>query len=179
LYAQPIGLAALLLARAAGAAKVFVFDPSTPRNALAMELGADHAASPLDLKRHGTSPADLVRELTGGDGADVQVEAAGAARETIPQIERSFAPNGKMIYLGRSDDAAPLHLDGLVTRANAIVGSRGHAGHGIFPSVIRLLATGRMPAHRMITSRFPLERAADAVAHAAKRTEGKILVRCS
>ena len=47
-------------------------------------------------------------------------------------------------YLGRADDAATLHFDTLVTRGNHVIGARGHAGHGIFPSVIRLLASGRV-----------------------------------
>jgi threonine dehydrogenase-like Zn-dependent dehydrogenase len=177
--AGPIGLAALLLARAAGAAKVFVFDPSASRNALASALGADYAAGAPELRRQGTSPAQVVREMTGGHGADVQVEAAGAAAETLPEIQRSFAPNGTMVYVGRADNAAAVDFNPLVTQANHISGSRGHAGHGIFPSVIRLLAGGRVPFHRMITSRYPLGRAADAVARAAARDEGKVLVECA
>ena len=176
--AGPIGLAALLLARAAGAAKVFVFDLSPARNALAARFEADFAANPLDLRRQGTSPAQVVREMTGGHGADLQVEAAGSAADTIPEIERSFAPNGKMIYLGRAGNGAAMHFDTLVTQANQVMGSRGHAGHGIFNDVIRLLVTGRIPADQMITARYPLSRAVEAVARAGTRAEGKVLVRC-
>jgi threonine dehydrogenase-like Zn-dependent dehydrogenase len=176
--AGPIGLAALLLARAAGAAKVFVFDLSPPRNALAARFDADFTADPLELRRQGTSPAQVVRDLTGGHGADVQVEAAGSAADTVPQIERSLAPNGKMIYLGRAANGAAMNFDTLVTQANQVIGSRGHAGHGIFDNVIRLLATGRIPADRMITARYPLARAAEAVARAGTRVEGKVLVQC-
>ncbi len=156
-----------------------MFDVSEPRLALAKTFGADRAANPRELARQGTSPAEVVLDLTRGHGADLQVEAVGAAADTVPQIQRSFAPNGKLIYLGRADDDATVQFDSLVTRGNQVMGSRGHAGHGIYPNVIRLLATGRIPAREMITSRYPLARAADAVAHAAKRTEGKILVRCS
>lgn len=175
----PIGLGAVLLARAAGAAKVFAFDLSEPRNELALALGADYAASPLALRRQGTSPAEVLRDLTHGHGADLQVEAAGAASATFPEIERSLAPNGKIVYLGRHDAGAPLSLDNLVSQANQITGARGHSGHGIYPHVIRLLASGRFPAHKMITSRFPLDEAVEAVRRSTARAEGKIMVQVS
>jgi threonine dehydrogenase-like Zn-dependent dehydrogenase len=177
--AGPIGLGAVLLARMAGAAKVFVFDLSEPRNALALELGADYAANPVTLREDGTSPAEVILEMTRGQGADLQVEASGAARATFPEIERSLAPNGKMIYLGRLDASAPLTLDTMVSQANRIVGARGQSGYGIYPSVIRLLASGRLPARRMITSRFPLDGAIDAICRAAERRDGKVMIRVS
>lgn len=177
--AGPIGLAAVLLARAAGAAKIFAFDPSEPRNALARALGADYAASPLALRRQGTSPSEVLRDLTEGHGADLQVEAAGAASSTLPEIEKSLAPNGKMVYLGRHDAGAPFPLDTLVSQANQITGARGHSGHGIYPSVIRLLASGRLPARPMITSKLPFDQAVEAFQRSTERIDGKIILRFS
>ena len=177
--AGPIGLGAVLIARAAGAAKIFVFDISEPRNQLALALGADYAASPAALKQEGTSPSEVVLDMTGGYGVDMQIEAAGAASTTVPEIIKSFASNGKMVFLGRQDGCAQIQFDTLVTQANRIVGARGHAGYGIYENVIRLIATGRVPAHKMITSRFPFERVIDAIAQSAARNEGKIMVRFS
>lgn len=175
--AGPIGLGAVLLARAAGAAKIFAFDISEPRNRLAMELGADYAANPAVLKRQGTSPGDVVREMTDGYGADIQIEAAGAASETIPEIINGFAANGKLVFLGRQDGYTHIPFDVLVTQGNRIVGARGHAGKGVFENVIRLIASGRIPASRMITSRFSFERVVDALKQSSARDEGKIMVR--
>jgi len=175
--AGPIGLGAVLMARLAGAAKIFAFDLSEPRNRLALELGADFAASPDDLKEKGTSPGEIVREMTGGHGADMQIEAAGAALETIPEIEKSFASNGKMIHLGRQETHAPMEFNTIVSGANRVIGARGHAGYGIFPNVIRLIAAGRLPAHNVITSRFPFDRVLDAFKQSTARTDGKIMVR--
>jgi threonine dehydrogenase-like Zn-dependent dehydrogenase len=114
--------------------------------------------------------------MTGGYGADMQIEAAGAASATIAEIEKSFAPNGKMIYLGRQDNCVHMQFDTLVSQANQIMGARGHSGHGIYPNVIRLLATGRVPAHKMITSRFPFDRVIDAIKQSTSRMDGKIIV---
>lgn len=174
--AGPIGLGSVLLARAAGAAKIIVFDISEPRNRLALELGADYAASPIELNRQGTSPSEVVRELTGGHGADMQIEAAGAVLETIPEIKKSFASNGKMIHLGRQRSHANIELNTMVSQANQLIGARGHAGHGIFSDVIRLIAAGRLPAHKMITSRFPFDRVIDAFTQSTTRRDGKIMV---
>jgi threonine dehydrogenase-like Zn-dependent dehydrogenase len=177
--AGPIGLGAVLMARACGAAKIFVFETSEPRNRLAIALGADYAASPAALKRKGTSPSEVVREMTAGYGADMQIEAAGAASETVPEILKSFASNGKMVFLGRFDGDAGIHFNTLVTQANRIVGARGHAGHGIYENIIRLIGAGRIPAHKMITSRFPFEQVIEAVTQSAARKDGKIMVRFS
>ena len=177
--AGPIGLGAVLLARMAGAARIFVFDICEPRNALALKLGADYAGSPLALREQGTSPSEIVRDLTGGQGADMQVEATGAANATFPEIEKSLAPNGQVIYLGRLDTAAPFPLNTMVSQANRIVGARGQSGYGIYPSLIRLLASGRFPARDMITARFPFDRVIEAIERSTERTDGKIMVRVS
>ncbi|MFM7203598.1 MAG: scyllo-inosose 3-dehydrogenase [Myxococcota bacterium] len=174
--AGPIGLGAVLMARAAGASKIFVFETMEERCSLARELGADYVYNPRTLKQQGTSPSEVVRELTQGYGADMQVEAAGAAPQTVPEIEKSFAPNGKMVYLGRAAASANMYLDTLVSQANMIVGARGHAGYGIYPFIIRMLATGRIPAQKMITAEFGFDRVLEAVHQSTTRVDGKIMV---
>lgn len=174
--AGPIGLGALLMARAAGASKIFMFETSPERCALAREMGADYVGNPVELRTAGTSPSEVVRELTQGHGADMQVEAAGAATLTVPEMEKSFAPNGKMVYLGRAGNATRMHLDTLVSQANMIVGARGHAGYGIYPYILRMLATGRVPARKMITSHFAFSEVLDAMKQSSARTDGKIMV---
>ena len=58
-------------------------------------------------------------------------------------------------------------------RAQArIQGSLGAAGSDLFPAVIR----GRIDPLKMITARYPLAQAADAIAAAAQPGQGKVLV---
>jgi len=168
----PIGLGAIALARAAGAAKVFAFETVPERRAVALDVGADGAWDPREV-----SAAEVIREGTRGWGADMMVEAAGAALHTMPQIEQAFAPGGKMVYLGRTGERAPVLLDVLVTQAARIAGARGHVGHGIFPRIIRLMEAGRLNLDPVITHRFPFERTIDALALSTKRTDAKIMVR--
>ncbi len=175
--AGPIGLGALLMAKAAGAARVMVFDVVDERCQLAMDMGADVVLNSWKLAQQGLSPHEAIMDLTEGHGADILVEAAGAAPKTIPEIERSYAPNGKMVYLGRAATAVEAQLDVLVSNANTIAGARGHAGYGIFPNIIRMMATGRIPAAKMITSRYPFDKVMDALERSTLRTDGKIMVR--
>jgi threonine dehydrogenase-like Zn-dependent dehydrogenase len=167
----PIGLGAIALARAAGAAKVLAFETVPERRAVAIELGADGAWDPREV-----SASDVIREQTRGWGADMMVEAAGAALQTMGEIEKSFAPGGKMVYLGRTGHRAPVLLDVLVTQAGRIAGSRGHVGGGVFPRIIRMMETGRLQLDSMITRRFPFEQTIDALELSTKRTDAKIMV---
>jgi threonine dehydrogenase-like Zn-dependent dehydrogenase len=104
------------------------------------------------------------------------VEAAGAANATLPQIEHLLAPAGRMVYLGRTGERVPVMLDTLVSGARAIVGSRGHAGGGCFPQILRLLERGRLELMPMITHRMPLLQAADGVKRSLDRRDAKILL---
>jgi threonine dehydrogenase-like Zn-dependent dehydrogenase len=174
--AGPIGLGAIALARAAGAATIIAFDISDARNAIALEMGADEAHNPATLYAAGTSPAEEMRRITRGWGCDILVEAAGAALKTMPEIERAFAPGGKMVYLGRTGERAPVMLDVLVSGAASIVGARGHAGMGCFPQVIRLLEHDRINAAPMITARRPFSEFMGALEQSCERTDGKIML---
>lgn len=172
----PIGLGAILLARAAGAATVSAFDLVPERVALARALGADVAWSVAELQAAGGTPAGVVRELTDGWGADLHVEAAGAAGKVLPDIEASMAAGGRMVYLGRTGERVPVELDVFVSAAAGIVGARGHAGGGCFPGVIRLLERGRIDVSPMITARLPADAVPEALERSRTRRDGKILV---
>jgi hypothetical protein len=169
--AGPIGLGAIALARCAGAATIVAFEPSPERRAVAMQLGADEVWDPRDVV-----PSDAIRAITRSWGADMVVEAAGAALHTMPEIERAFAPAGKMVYLGRTGLRAPVLLDVLVTQAARIVGARGHSGGGCFPGIIRLLEAGRLDLRPMITRRFAPRDTLAALQKSTDRSDGKILL---
>lgn len=175
--AGPIGLGAIALARVAGADEVISFDVVPERLAVARKLGADHVYNFNDLKKSGRSPREVVMEHTGGRGAEVQVEAAGAAPITIPEMEKSLAVNGKIVYLARSAASAPIMLDIFVSGANGLVGSRGHSGYGIYPNIIRLIASGRLQVKDMITAIYDFKDVHEALKQSVARTDGKILVR--
>jgi (R,R)-butanediol dehydrogenase/meso-butanediol dehydrogenase/diacetyl reductase len=73
--AGPIGALAVLAARAAGAAAVYLSEPNETRARSAAHLGATEIFNPMR-----TSVPDEVRERTAGIGVDVAIECAGNAR---------------------------------------------------------------------------------------------------
>ena len=168
----PIGLGAIALARTAGAATITAFDPMPGRRAVAEALGADAV---FDAQAPGQAAA-LIRQTTKGWGADMVIEAAGAAVSTMPEIERALAPTGTVVYLGRTGERAPVMLDVLVSGASRIVGARGHAGGGVFPHIIRLLEHGRLNVSAMIDHRMPLSDAAAALQRSKSRADSKIML---
>lgn len=173
--AGPIGLAAVGLARLSGASLIIALDRLEGRLELARRMGADFVWRVEPDASPGRA-SQRVMELTGGVGADVQVEAAGDATYTIPEMEQSTAARGRIIYLGRAQRSTPMSLDGLVSGAQKIIGARGHSGYGIFPNIIRLIAAGRFDPRPMITARFPFAEALAALERSSARIDGKILV---
>lgn len=170
----PIGLGAVSLLKAAGAGLIIAVDAIEERLELAKKMGADYTFNQdkmLQIEK-------AVLDLTHGWGADLQIEAAGAARHTIPLIQKIAAKRGKVIYLGRADAMATIELNDIVSGANSIVGSRGHSGYGIFPNIIKLLQGGRLEGiQEMITSVYPLSDVITAFASSKERKDGKILVK--
>ena len=173
--AGPIGLAAIALAHAAGARPVIAFQRPGIRSELARRLGAD-VFDPDDRSAVGRRPRDVVMELTRGAGATLQIEAAGAPADTVPEMLASLAPRGTILLLGRSPETATIFLDRLVVAAARIVGSTGHAGPHAFPGVIEMMARGTLDLRPMVTDRLPLERAATELVRAGALGEGKVLV---
>ena len=173
----PIGFAAIALARAAGAGRIIAFEVSPLRSELARKVGADDVFDPVALQKQGTRPRDVVLELTHGQGADMQVEAAGAMSKTVPEMEESLAIGGKIVIIGRAAERAPIYLEHFQTHAAQIFGAQGHSGYGNFPNVIRLMAARRIDLTPIITSRFPLAQGVEALRKAIRREDGKIMIR--
>jgi len=173
----PIGFAAIALARAAGASRVIAFEISAVRQALARQVGADEVHSPADLAKSGSTPHEVVLQASGGAGADMAVEAAGAPSRTIPEMEASLAIGGKVVIIGRAAERAPMYLEHFQTHAGQLYGAQGHSGYGTFQNVIRLMASGRIDLRPIITSRFPLTAAVAAIEKASRRQDGKVLVK--
>ncbi len=174
--AGPIGLGAVALASIAGASKVIVFDPIAERLEIAKKMGASAVYNVQELRSAGILPREVVIEQSGGRGANMQVEAAGAALETIPEMESSLAVNGAIVYLGRTGRAASITLDSLVTGANKIAGARGHSGYGIYPNIIHLLSSGRLKIEDMITTRLAFPETLHGLKQSTSRQDGKIII---
>ncbi len=170
--AGPIGLAAVGLAKAAGAGTIVSFEISPERRELAKLVGADYVFDPREVV-----PSEVLMELSGGAGFDFHVEAAGAPHLTVPEMEKAMAINGKMVQIGRAARRVPMYLETFQVRRAQAFGAQGHSGHETFPNVIRLVAAGRLDLSPIITARYGLDEAVDAIAKSTKRADGKIMVK--
>jgi len=170
--AGPIGLAAIGLARAAGAGKIVAFEVSPARRELARRVGADFVYDPREV-----SAGQVLMELSQGEGFNFHVEAAGAPHLTIPEMEKALAINARVVQIGRAAQRVPMYLEAFQVRRAQAFGAQGHSGHETFPNVIRLVASGRLDLSPMITARYGLADAVAAIAQAAQRTDGKIVVK--
>ncbi|MBI5303585.1 MAG: alcohol dehydrogenase catalytic domain-containing protein [Chloroflexi bacterium] len=170
--AGPIGLASIALCRASGAGLVVAFEVSPNRREIAKKLGADYAYDPREVV-----PSQVLMELTKGEGVDFCVEAAGAPTKTIPEMEKALAINGKIVQIGRAAERVPMYLETLQVRRGQVYGAQGHSGDAVFPSVIRMMASGRLDMTQMITARYDLPKTVEAIAASGERFHGKITVK--
>ncbi len=167
-----IGLAAVGLARAAGAGTIVAFELSPERRKLAKKVGADYVYDPREVKPH-----EVLLAHSKGAGFDFHVEAAGAPQLTVPEMEQALAINAKVVQIGRAARRVPLYLENFQVRRSQVFGSQGHSGHETFPNVIRLVAAGRLDLSKIITARYPLDKTVEAIARSTARNDGKIIVK--
>lgn len=94
----PVGLAATMMARIAGARKVIVIGAPARRLEMARRLGADATIDMQTCKTEAERVAQ-VRDLTDGRGADVVIEAAGHI-SAFPEGLKLVAKNGRYVIIG-------------------------------------------------------------------------------
>ncbi len=169
--AGPIGLAAIGLAEAAGAGLIVAFEVSEKRRELAKAVGADYVFDPREVRAH-----EVLLDLSKGEGFDFHVEAAGVPHITVLEMEKALAINGKIVQIGRAPKRVPMYLETLQVRRSQVFGAQGHSGHQNFPNVIRMVASGRLDLSPIITARYPLDDAVEAIARLTKREDGKIMI---
>jgi threonine dehydrogenase-like Zn-dependent dehydrogenase len=92
-------------------------------------------------------------------------------------MEKSLAINGKIIQIGRAAQRVPMYLETFQVRRSQFFGAQGHSGHETFPNVIRMVAAGRLDLSPIISARYSLDNAVDAIAKSTDRSDGKILVK--
>jgi threonine dehydrogenase-like Zn-dependent dehydrogenase len=103
-----VGLSAVALARLAGASRVVAIGAPESRLALARDMGADAV---LDITS--TTPDErrqAVLDATYGEGADVVVEAAGAAA-AVPEGLDLLRVGGRYVIAGHYTDAGPIAIN--------------------------------------------------------------------
>lgn len=174
--AGPIGLSAVQLAKAAGAAKVIVFEYSAPRLELAAKVGATDLCSLAHIASQGSTPADAMRELTEGKGVHMAVECTAFCNKNIPYIQQALAVGGKVVQIGHHAGRTEMFGQYFQKSGAALYGSNGSSGHGIWENVIRLIASGQIDPGKLVEKCFTLDEAAEGLKEAKNGTGGKYLI---
>jgi threonine 3-dehydrogenase len=166
----PIGLCAVGIAKAGGAAMVIATDTEPYRLELARTMGADLA---LDARDPGTE--ERIGQATGGDGVDVVLEMSGAA-PALDQALRVITRGGRVSLLGIFGDAPRVELSELVIM-------KGVRLHGIFGRRIydtwertQALLRGGLDVTPIITHRLSLDDWPRAFELIASRHAGKVVL---
>jgi L-iditol 2-dehydrogenase len=166
LGAGPIGLCILQAARLAGASRVFVIDQLDWRLELARQFGAEI------ISYRGQDPVEPLLRLTAGRGVDVGIEAAWADR-SIQQAADMTRNGGRLVLVGIPADDQIILRHSTARRKGLTIRMARRMKHA-YPRAIGLARSGKIDLGRLITHRFPLERAAEAFALNARYEPGVV-----
>lgn len=169
--AGPIGLAVLLTAAFYSPAQVIMVDIDDNRLAVAQRLGATTILNSTDGKA-----ADKIRQLTGGRGVDVAIEAVGVP-PTFVLCEDVVAPGGIIANIGVHGAKVDLHLERLWS-ANIAITTR-LVDTVTTPMLLKAVNAGKLDPKALVTHRFTHDAILDAYdtfAHAADTHALKVVI---
>ena len=174
----PVGLNAVALAQLQGAGQVIVVGAPALRLEMATAMGADEI---VDISRY--APAERVqrvKDLTGGRGADVTIEATGvpaAVREGM-QMTRDA---GRFVVVGQYTDVGEVEINPHWDLNRKHLEVRGCWGSDFshFYRGVRVLARygDRFVWDRMISAEYSLDQAGQALDDVAQLKVVKALIK--
>ncbi|TMJ49700.1 MAG: zinc-binding dehydrogenase [Alphaproteobacteria bacterium] len=165
----PIGLLAVAVAKALGASPVILTGTRNKRLAIGQELGADRVVNINDEDAVG-----IVRQLTGGIGADYVIECAGT-EATINQAIHMTNRGGKICLAAFPHDPVTTDIAHLIRNNIYVYGIRGE-GRSATHRAMELMAEKRFDATRIHTHTFPFADLPTALRYARERVEDAIKV---
>jgi threonine dehydrogenase-like Zn-dependent dehydrogenase len=167
-----LGVQAAAVAKDMGASVVIVVDRIKGRLELARAFGADHTIN-VNETTDRKERVNLVRQLTGGAGADVVCDVVGFP-EVIPEGIEMLRQGGTYLEIGTISRGAKVELEpaSLVWGAKRIVGVIMY-DPWVIPRALDFLARNRArwPFGRLISHRYPLEKINDAFAQSEWHTK--------
>ncbi len=165
----PVGLAALLLAKALGAEKLIGVDVSDERLELARQLGlTDHT-----LKASETTVAQI-RDLTGGHGVERALDASGSepGRRIAVQATRKW---GKVALVGEGSTLSLEPSPELIHDQKTVCGS-WVTSIWRMEELVERLVRWRLHPEDLVTHKFALAEAGEAYALMSSGRCGKVAV---
>lgn len=128
----------------------------------------------------GADAITLTRELTGGVGADLVVEAVGGTQtETLQLAWQVVRPQGTVAVLGGFHERVAIDLMPPLLKEVWTTFPVCYSvidGRHDFEVAIELLSAGRVRVSELVSHRFPLHEAAAAFRTAADKSTGSVKV---
>jgi Zn-dependent alcohol dehydrogenase len=153
-----VGANCLQIARAFGGDKIIAIDISDDKLKAMKPLGATHL-----INASKENVVDRIKEITGGRGVDIAVEALGRP-ETFRQTVDAVVDGGRAVMVGIAPAGvlAPVEITRLVRRQIKIIGSYGARARTDLPAILRLVQRGFIDVSSPITARYSLADSAQA-----------------
>jgi len=149
----PIGLFAVGIARAAGAAAVIAIEPHADRRALAQKMGAHRCLDPMS-----DDVEAAIEELSRGYGADVVCEMSGHP-DGVRTAFRICRNGGHVQLLGLPKGAIEVDLaKDVIFKGLHVYGVIGRRMYDTWIEMRNFLAAGLLDIEPVITHRLPVER---------------------
>ncbi|QJD85717.1 NAD(P)-dependent alcohol dehydrogenase [Cohnella herbarum] len=165
----PVGLLAVVAAKAYGASRIYVTDLEPVRLEAAKKLGATHA---INVREQ--DAVETIKTLNGGLGVDVAWETAGNPK-ALQSALLSLRRGGKLAIVGLPIQAEiPLNVHFMTNHEVDIYGVFRYAD--TYPAGIEILASGIADVNSLITDRYPLERTQEAMDRALHNKSGSLKV---
>lgn len=168
----PIGSLHVALARLQGATQVIAMDIARDRLAQAEAFGATHTVCSSEV-----DPVQAVRELTGGEGADVAIVAAPVAPVQAQALEMCRR-RGRVLFFAGLPAGTTVQLDTNLIHYGQIEVKGSHASTAAQNALaLRLIAAGAVPVGRLVTGVLTLDRIHEAFERATQGRDLKIIIR--
>lgn len=154
------GMAAVIAAKQAGAMTIIVtgLTSDEPRFELARKFGADYT---VNVEKEDV--VELVHEVTGGKMADVVVDLTGVPQGIAKSVD-VVRIQGTIVCASvvGSGILTPMPTDKLALNAIRLQGVFTN-GHEAVRAAIKLVESRKYPVEEMVSHRFPLQQAEEAV----------------
>lgn len=152
--AGPIGILTLLTARAFGATRLFVSDLNDTRLDIARRILPEVIT--LNPKRDDIGAA-IRAQTEGGVGCDVALECVGNEKALASCLD-AVRKQGTIVQVGLHPGNSGLDWFSVTFKDVDVRGSWAYPTH-LWPRVIDLIASGAIPAARVVTKKITLDQA--------------------
>jgi len=164
----PIGIFAVGICKAAGASRIIASDVNDTRLALAKQMGADDIVHPQEAE-------SVVKRHTDGLGVDVVLEMSGVP-SAVHQAFALVRVGGRVQMLGIP--SKPIDVDfatEIIFKGLTIYGVVGRRMYDTWLMMTRFLRSGQFDPTPVITHRFPIEEADEAIRAIKSGEAGKVI----